>query len=238
MIARRTAWALGAATLLVIGARAADTAISLGQNLAGESCSLAAMPGSDAPQDIACGATADAGTAVVVPLPQALPANDAARQAAIVAGGQIRARIRRERLRRRTVAGQEPRALYLHRSQHKLAAHRHRGRSRPFALQRARPALVVSGPGNRRSQNVRRHGFAGQHGGVAGEVLARRPQRGRTADFGSWANIWSSRGALYSGADNYAQAEASYREALAIETRPFGRIPLLPARRSRNSRCR
>ena len=79
MIARRTAWALGAATLLVIGARAADTAISLGQNLAGESCSLAAMPGLDAPQDIACGATADAGTAVVVPLPQELPSNDAAR---------------------------------------------------------------------------------------------------------------------------------------------------------------
>ena len=86
MIARRTAWALGAATLLVIGARAADTGISLGQNLAGESCSLAAMPGLDAPQDIACGATADAGTAVIVPLPQALPEADAARQAAIVAG--------------------------------------------------------------------------------------------------------------------------------------------------------
>src|SRR3569832_832798 len=88
MIARRTAWDLGAATLLVIGARAADTVISLGQNVAGESCSLAAMPGSDAPRDIACGTTADAGTALIIPLPQALPANAAARQAAIIAGAK------------------------------------------------------------------------------------------------------------------------------------------------------
>ena len=220
MIARRTAWALGAATLLVIGARAADTAISLGQNLAGENCSLAAMPGPDAPRDIACGATADAGTALIVPLPQALPANDTARQAAIIAGAKSVLA---------SGASDCGDAQWLDKN-HALFICTVRSTSWPcIAIVAGADRSLYSAQGLPSMYPVLEAAVARMSGGTASQVGMAALQakfspgvlKAGTADFGSYKHL-VERGRLYSGADNYAQAEASYRDALAIETRLFG----------------
>src|SRR5665213_2230914 len=83
MIARYTAWALGAVALAALGARAADdVAVPLGQDLAGETCSVSSLPTPGNTSAIACGADVS-GSLTAAPLSQVLPADKAARQAAM-----------------------------------------------------------------------------------------------------------------------------------------------------------
>jgi tetratricopeptide (TPR) repeat protein len=220
MTARRTVLALGAALLTVLGARAADTAIPLGQNLAGETCSLAGMPGTDAPRDIGCGATTDAGTAVVSPLSQALPAEGPARQAAIASGA-------RAVLASGTSDCGDPQWLD---KDSALFICTVRSTSWPrIAIVAGSGSSLYSAQGLPSMYPVLEAAIASMSGGSASQAgmamlqakYAAGVLKAGTTAFGSYKQL-VEQGRLYSGADNYAQAEASYRQALEIETRLFG----------------
>jgi CHAT domain-containing protein len=220
MTARGTIWALGAAFLAVVGAHAADTAIPLGQTLAGESCSIGRMPGSDMPEAIACGATADAGTVLMVPLPQGLPAEAAARHAAILTGAKaLLASGMSECGEPQWLANDSALFFCTVRST----------RWPRIAIVTGAGTSLYTAQGLPSMYPVLENAIAKLSGGSASQAglpmlqakFASGVLNAGAGDFGSYTHL-VEQGRLYSGADNFAQAEASYRDALAIEVRLFG----------------
>ena len=216
---------LFAAALLALGtgAVAEDSTIPLGNTLGGEACHANAVALQSKAQDIFCGSGSEAsGQLSLAGLPQALPADAAARRNAIrVAAKGL---IDPAALRCDEPAWlDDSSALYLCSVQ---------SNSWPrIVLVGGDGTTLFRAEGLPAMLPVLEAAVAKASGHTAGDaaaglaaVKAKYPAdivSANAGDFSGYAHLIEM-GRLAGGSDDYAQAEAAYRNALAIETRLFG----------------
>lgn len=216
---------LFAAALLALGtgAVAEDSTIPLGNTLGGEACHANAVALQSKAQDIFCGSGSDAsGQLSLAGLPQALPADPAARQSAMAAAakGLI------DPAAMRCDAPHwldDSNALYLCTVQSSswprivLIGGEGTTLFRAEGLPAMLPVLEAA------VAKASGHAVSDAAAGIAA-VKAKYPAdivSANAGDFSGYAHLVEM-GRLAGGGDDYAQAEADYRSALAIETRLFG----------------
>ncbi len=228
MSAKRISPLLGAAAILAAGAAAfaADSGTGLGQSLTGEACRLDGGV-------IVCG-TENAGSLRVSQLTASLPADPAARRAALVAG----ARALPEGLATEQDIACDPgqwiggggseSVLFLCtlRSSNWPRAILVSGNGSTLAAAEGLPSMLPVLEAATQSA-IGRVPASGELEAAEALVKAKNPAALSlgAGDFAQYkAQVESAR--LYGGADNYAGAEDAYRKALDIETRLFGESSL------------
>jgi CHAT domain-containing protein len=227
MSAHRLLLLLAAAAIAAIGGSAgADTAnIPLGNGLGGEACHANEAALQSKAQDIFCGNGSDAsGQLSLAALPQALPADASARQAALAAAGKGLV----DPAQLRCDAPQwldNSTALYLCNVQSnswpRIVIVNGDGTTlyRAQGLPSMAPVLleaIARASGKPTGQQASTAAVAAVRAKYAADIAS-----ANAGDFSGYAHLIEM-GRLAGGADDYAQAEAAYRSALEIETRLFG----------------